>query len=384
MSTIFLLESDATREVVAAEPERVLAGGSVLIDEWQLVPGTWNAVRRAAGDPTQPGPFLLTGSASTANPGTHTGAGRIVRVRMRPMTLGERGVETPTVSLGGLLGDTRQAVQGSTAVTLDTYVEEICRSGFPAIRQLAERALRAQLAGYVNRVIDRDIPDATGRAVRNQPALRRWLAAYGAATATTAMYETIRDSATAGEADKSAKSTTIQHRDALEALFLLDPVAAWLPSMNHMAKLAAAPKHHLVDPALAVELLGVGPDALLGGEEGAITVARDGSLVGALFESLVTLCVRVFAQGAEARLRHLRTQRGTHEVNLIVERRDGRVVALEVKLSGSVGDDDVRHLLWLRDRIGDHLLDAAVITTGPDAYRRADGIAVIPAALLGP
>jgi hypothetical protein len=98
----------------------------------------------------------------------------------------------------------------------------------------------------------------------------------------------------------------------------------------------------------------------------------------------VTLGVRTYAQGAEARLGHLRTKAGEHEIDLIVERADGRVLAIEVKLLRTVGDADVRHLRWLRDQIGDDLLDAVIVTTGPEAYRRADGVAVVPAALLGP
>ena len=106
-------------------------------------------------------------------------------------------------------------------------------------------------------------------------------------------------------------------------------------------------------------------------------------LLGHLFESLVTLGVRGFAQAAEARVRHLRLQGGTHEVDLIIERADQRIVAIEIKLSGTVNKNDVKHLLWLREKIGDDLLDAVVVHTGPQAYRREDGIAVVPAALLG-
>lgn len=113
-------------------------------------------------------------------------------------------------------------------------------------------------------------------------------------------------------------------------------------------------------------------------------IPRDGTLLGALFESLVTLSVRVYAQAAEATVKHLRTAAGEHEVDLIVERADGHIVAIEVKLARDAGEDDTRHLTWLAGRIGAELLDAIVITTGQDAYRRRDGIAVIPAALLGP
>ena len=113
-------------------------------------------------------------------------------------------------------------------------------------------------------------------------------------------------------------------------------------------------------------------------------MARDTTLLGQLFESLVALDVRVYAQAAEASVRHLRTHRGEREIDLIVERGDHRVLAVEVKLTQSVAESDIRHLRWLRDSMGKDLLDAVVITTGADAYRRPDGIAVVPAALLGP
>jgi predicted AAA+ superfamily ATPase len=120
------------------------------------------------------------------------------------------------------------------------------------------------------------------------------------------------------------------------------------------------------------------------GKELGPPVPRDETLLGTLFESLVALSVRVYAQSAEAAVGHLRSYAGDREVDLIVERQDGRVLAIEVKLARTIDDSAVRHLKWLSDRIGDELLDAMVITTGQVAYRRPDGIAVVPAALLGP
>lgn len=204
------------------------------------------------------------------------------------------------------------------------------------------------------------------------------------ATATVTSYDRIRDAATSGEGDKPAKTTTQPYRDTLEALYVLDPVPAWMPTNNHITELASSPKHHLVDPALAASLLGLGPGALLSGGRGSVSVPRDGAFLGALFESLMTLSVRVFAQASEANVGHLRTHRGDHEVDLILERDDRKVVAVETKLAGAVDDDDVKHLHWLHNEIGDDLLDMVVVTTGPHAYRRRDGIAVVPAALLGP
>ena len=170
----------------------------------------------------------------------------------------------------------------------------------------------------------------------------------------------------------------------LTQLWLLDPVPGWLPTRTSFSRLGTAPKHHLADPALAARLLGADRPALLENTVDGPTVPRPGSLLGAFFESLVALSVRTYAQAAEASVHHLRTPDGAHEVDLIVERSDQRIVALEVKLTGNVRDADVAHLQWLRHRMGPDVLDAAVITTGTHAYRRADGIAVIPAALLGP
>ena len=113
-------------------------------------------------------------------------------------------------------------------------------------------------------------------------------------------------------------------------------------------------------------------------------VARVGSYLGALFESLATLSVRVFAQAAEGRVLHCRTRGGEHEVDLVVVRDDERVLGIEVKLSATVEDADVKHLHWLRDRLGDDFADGIVVTTGVEAYRRDDGIGVVPLALLGP
>lgn len=383
--TTYRLDDPAVQAVAQADPRAMLTQPApVLLDEWQRVPPLWDAVRRAVDDGTPPGSILLTGSASPARPPTHSGAARVVTVRMRPLSLGERGVtEPPTVSLRDLLAGNRPPVEGTTKLTLADYTDEIIRSGFPGIRHLDGRALRAQLDGYLDRIVDTDFAEM-GRQVRRPQLLRRWMAAYAAATATSAGYETIRDAATPGEAEKPAKSTTIPYRDVLERLWIVDPLPAWMPTRNAIARLTRSPKHHLVDPALAARLLGVGTDALLKGTEPGPRIPRDGTLLGHLFESLVTLSVRVYAQAAEASVGHMRTAQGAQEVDLIIERDDRRIVAIEVKLSRSVDDNDVRHLLWLRDRMGTDLLDTVIITTGPQAYRRPDGIAVVPAALLGP
>jgi predicted AAA+ superfamily ATPase len=384
-TTVLNLDDLVERTLVQADRDRILRlPGPVLIDEWQLDPPVWDRVRRAVDAGAAPGSFLLTGSAAPTSAPMHTGAGRIVRVRMRPMSVAERGLVAPTVSLAGLLAGDLPTVEGVSPVTLSDYADEIVTGGLPGLRLLDPEVRPVALRGYVDAIVEREFPEV-GHVVRRPSALRAWLTAYAAATSTTASYNTILDASTAGQSDKPAKTTTIAYRDVLERLWLLDEVPAWTGTRSAVAALGRAPKHHLADPALAARLLGVSAGALLttahpDGEP----VPRDGTLLGALFESLVTLSVHVYADAADARVSHLRTRRGDHEVDLIVTREDGRMLALEVKLAPVASDEDVTHLRWLRRHVGPDLLDAAVITTGPVAYRRPDGLAVFPAALLGP
>jgi uncharacterized protein len=382
--TVHRLDDPGQRAVAEGDPLRLVVGDQpVLIDEWQRVPESWDVVRRAVDADHRPGQYLLTGSATPDDLPTHSGAGRIVTVRMRPLTLSERGVGTPTVSLRELLSGRRPRIEGTTEVSLEDYVREIVASGFPGMRHLADRPLRAQLDGYIERIIEREFTEM-GRRVRNPAVLRRWMTAYAAASSTTATYETIRDAATGGYGEKPAKTTTQPYNDVLQRLWIVEPVPAWFPTRNQVSRLNAPPKHQLADPALAARLLGVGIDALLAGRTDRLPVPRDGTLLGALFESLVTLDVRVFAQASEASVSHLRTKGGEREVDLIVARDDHRVVGIETKHARRIDDDGVRHLRWLGDQLGDDLLDAVIITTGPEAYRRPDGVAVVPLALLGP
>lgn len=386
--TSWRLDDSSQLALAAADPDRALDGTPpVLVDEWQRLPTIWDAVRRHVDHGAPAGSYLLTGSAMPsgehASGGRHSGAGRIVPLRMRPMSMRERLLEPATVSLSELLDGSRGALSGHSPIDLAGYTDELLRSGLPGIRALQGRARRLQLTGYLHRIVDRDFPDELGQKLRSPDALLRWMRAYAAATATTTTMEKIRDAAVVGQ-QPPARSTVAAYTDALQRLFILDPLPGWAPTRNRLSRLARPPKHHLADPALAARLLGVNADALLEGRDVSPSIPRDGTLLGALFESLVTLSVRVYAQPADATVSHLRTKGGAQEVDLIVQREDGRVLAIEVKLGAVPSDRDVRHLHWLARQIGSDLLDAIVVTTGHDAYRREDGIGVVPLALLGP
>lgn len=375
-TTSWLLDDPEQRALLEADPRwRSAPTGTLLIDEWQRLPEVWDAIRRQVDVGAQAGRFLLTGSASPRHQvGTHSGAGRIVSLRMRPMALHERGPEA-SVSLARLLAGTAGAIDGATDVGLTDYLHEIESSGFPGIRREAPRLRRALLDGYLRRIIDRDFAEQ-GVVVRRPETLRRWLAAYAAASSSTTAYSRILDAATAGDGSQPAKTTTIVYRDLLTQLWLLDPVPGWTHSRSPMSRLQQAPKHQLADPALAACLLNVSARTL--------ATPSGAHLAGPLFESLATLGVRVAAQAAEATVGHLRTRNGDHEVDLVVEGAEGQVVGIEVKLSATVGQSDVRHLLWLREQLPNDVVDLVILTTGTRAYRRPDGVAVVPLALFGP
>lgn len=373
--TTYQLDQVDTRTILQADPRLFLQQPPpVLLDEWQLLPETWDTVRRAVDNGASPESFLLTGSASP-KPGvqTHSGAGRIITLRMRPLTLSERGIATPTVSLRGLFAG-EEAVTGSSDLTASDYADAICQTGLPGFQQLTGRALRLAVDSYLRDLMDKDI-FAQGYFTRTPHTLRAWLRSYAQASATTASYAQILEGATAGEGDKPSSETTRTYRDFLTKLWILEPLEAWQPLGSGWKRLTSSPKHHLVDPGFAARLLDLESQDLL--------TPAGANMYGALFESLAVLCVRVFAQALEATVGHFRTRAGEHEVDLVLEGRGGAIVALEVKTANRVSDHDVKHLLWLRKRVGQKMRAAAVLYGGKQAYMRKDGIAVIPLGCLG-
>jgi predicted AAA+ superfamily ATPase len=380
--TVRRLDVPAERAIVEADPAVVRGDQApVLIDEWQRVPSVFDAVRRLVDDePSRGGRFMLTGSASPGQ--THSGAGRITTMRMRPLTLFERHADLATVSFGELLTGRAPAVAGRSPFTLADYTAEIAASGFPGLRHLTARARELQLDSYIDRIVDQDMPEA-GFTVRRPATVLACLRAYAASISTTTSWDKIRNAATSGIDDKPARSTTVPYTELLTRLRILDPLDAWVPTRNHLAALTVAPKHHLADPALAVRLVRLSAARLLHGDGPSRPTPRDGTYLGGLFESLAALSIRTFAQRHNARAYHLRTRGGRHEVDFVVEGEHG-IVGFEAKLASAVTDADVSHLRWLREQLGDGCVEVVVLSTGPEAYRRSDGVAVVPLALLGP
>jgi hypothetical protein len=379
--TTHRLHRPAERSIAQADPELLLVGEPpILIDEWQYVPDMWDAVKTEVDNNNRGGRFLLTGSMPTT--GTHSGAGRITPIRLRPLTLPERGASVPTVSLRDLLQGESTQIIGRCELGLNEYVDLILASGFPGFQRLSGDPLNKQLDGYLARIVDVDMREA-GSQHRKPATVMAWLRAYAAMTATSASWDKIRRSTELINVSSPTKVTAAPYVDVLTRLRILDEVQAWNPSSNHLTTLGQTPKHFLADPALAARLTRMTKQKLLRGE-GSQLLPRDGAFLGALFESLAALSLLVFAQAAGAELFHLRTHGGAHEVDFIVERPDGKILAVEVKLSNAVETSHVRHLHWLKGIMGPDLVGSVVINTGHIAYRRPqDGVAVVPLGLLG-
>jgi hypothetical protein len=373
------LDQAAERSRVQADPENVITGDKpILVDEWHKVPETWGVIKRAVDRDFSGGQYLLTGSLPDS--ATHSGAGRITSLRMRPLSFAEREIEKPSVSLGELLQG-NLSISGETELGLVDYNTELMRSGFPALRGLDGRALELAIDGYIERVVDADVT-TLGVEVRRPATLMSWLASYAAATATVASWETIRHAASPGTTKAPAKTTAIPYRDALTRLRILDELPPWLPSHNTFTQAAQSSKHFLADPALAMRLMKFSREAI--SSAAAYDSGRFGRpLAGRMFEALATLSVRTYAEASHAKAMHFRDARGSREIDIIVERDDGKVLAIEVKLGNTVDASDTRHLTWLADRLGDDLIGSVVIYTGRHAYRSGD-VAVVPLALLGP
>ena len=376
-SEVLLDVDEAARQAVAVNPALVLAGKSPrLIDEWQTEPALWNHVRRAADDNALPGRFILTGSAVPADDITrHTGAGRISRLRLRPMTLFELGFSSGEIALQHLLEGRFPKDGAAPRHALDELVAQLCRGGWPGDLRRSDRAcLRAHI-DYLDELRRADVSRVDG--VRRDPEgvgrLLRSLARNVATEASAAALAADAD----GDSGPLHEATVRGYLQALGRLMVYEEQPAWAAHLRSRSALRQAPKRHFADPSLAVAALGATPGRLL----------TDLSLLGLLYESLVYHELVVYAGAAEATVHHYRDNTGL-EVDAVVQTRQGDWCAFEVKLGAGQVDAAAATLLKLKARIdemrtGPLRMLGVIVGTGY-GYQRADGVAVIPVSALGP
>lgn len=366
------------REAAALDPNLILRGPAPrLLDEWQLAPGIWNAVRREADErakASHAGQFILTGSATPADDITrHSGAGRIARLRMRPMSLFESGHSSADISLAALLSGHRQP-SPDTALSVSTIADRITVGGWPALQRSDVQEAMRVVRAYVDETCRVDVARVAGS--RRDPArIRRLLRSLARNVTTYAKATTIRADTAAGGAPLD-EETVAEYLSALERIFIVENQPAWAPSLRSRAIVRRGDKRLFVDPSIAVGALGVGPERLL----------KDLNLLGFLFENLVIRDLRIYAQAMDAEVLQYRDNH--LEVDAIVEARSGVWGAFEVKLGFGEVDTGAASLLRFADRINTAQTGKpavlGVITGTGYGYTRADGVAVIPIGALGP
>ena len=360
-------------------PQAVLRGEAPrLLDEWQLAPDVWNHVRHACDQSSEPGRFLLTGSAApTDDIARHSGAGRIARVRLRPMSLFESGLSGGSVSLGDLLLSGMPETSEAGDATFDDVIEAMCVGGWPWLLKQSPRIAGNRLREYLDEIRRLDINGDNGRG-RNPVLVEKLILSLARNTSTTAPNSRLAHDA---DSERPLNHQTVRaYLDALTRLFVLEDLPAWSPHLRSRGRLTKSPKRHMVDPSLAAAALRAGPEALM----------ADLEACGLLFESLVVRDLRIYGDANECDIYHCRLDDGVEADAVIRRRYSGDWIAVEVKLAGNPDTVDAAagSLLRFADSVdtakaGPPVALLVVTPTGY-AYARPDGVAVVPITALGP
>jgi len=372
-SVLFMQDPDNahTYQQMADTKPSLLLQGEVprLLDEWQMAPVLWDAVRFEVDKRALPGQFILTGSAVPAdNVTAHTGTGRFARILMRPMSLYESKESNGAVSLASLFNGEHN-IESISDLSIEQIAFAICRGGFPASVGKPDKTALRMSVDYIEAVINQDVSQVDG-VEKNPNRVRLLLRSLARNIATMASIQTILNDVEATETAISDK-TVSSYYNALRRIFVVEPLPAWSPSLRSKTAIRTSPKHHFVDPSIATAVMRVNPEALL----------QDFEYFGFLFEALCTRDIRVYAQHNDGEVFHYRDKTGL-EADLLVQLRDGRWGAIEVKLGNKQIEEAAENLLKLKNKIDTSKMQEPsflmVLTGGQFAYRRKDGVFIVP------
>ncbi len=376
-NSYLFVDDPGTRAFLEVAPRSLLEGNAPrLLDEWQVAPELWNLVRRAVDSSTEPGRFILTGSAVPADDTTrHTGAGRFLRLRQRTMTWWEK-LDQPagTLSLRELF-DGHTPTTDLTTANLDQVVHGLLLPGFPAMTGLSLEQAADRLRGYIDDVARTDIHRLAD--LRHQPdVVKLLISSLARSVAAEVSYQTLAADVRAA-APTITRDTVSNYVGLLERLFIIESQRPWTPTLRSRARVRTSPKLHLVDPALAAAALGAGPNHLEG----------DLETLGVLFESAVVHDLTVFASAMGGDVLHYRDS-NAKEIDAIITLPDGRWAAVEVKLSGRQVPYAVEALTKVIDQIdtasvGEPEFRLVVTGTGP-VLATENGTITAPLSALAP
>jgi len=376
-SVLYMQDPDKMASYMAmadTKPSLLLKGEIPrLVDEWQMAPILWDAVRFEVDKRNEPGQFILTGSAVPLdNVTAHTGTGRISRILMRPMSLFESLESNGLVSLHALFNGSQE--EGCTSdLSIEKIAFALCRGGWPASVQRDQAPALRMARDYVEAVINYDV-SRVDNIEKNPERVRLLLRSLARNVATLATLQTIKDDIEATDITVSEKTIAL-YINALRRIFVIEDLPAWSPSLRSRTAIRTSPKRHFVDPSIATAVLRMNPEGVL----------NDFKTFGFLFESLCTRDVRIYSQAIDGDIFHYRDKSGL-ESDLIIKLRDGRWAAVEVKLGNKQVEEAAQNLLTLKSKIDAEKMGEPsflmVLTGGQYAYRRNDGVWIVPVACL--
>lgn len=371
---------ESNLEAVNIDPELILDGPVPrLIDEWQIAPKLWDAVRFTVDHRGEEGQFILTGSAvpligKEELMRTHTGTGRICRMKMRTMSLWESGDSSGKISLASLFAGKKQSAACATDLEQIAYLS--CRGGWPrTLFQEADISLE-RATDYLDAVIHSDVNRVDG-SIKNPERVARLLRSFARHIGTSAPLSTISSDLSSNENSTFDVRTVQAYINALKLIFVIEDMPAWNPNLRSKAAIRTSDTRYFVDPSIATAALGIGPKDLL----------SDLNTFGFIFENLCVRDLRVYADALNGNVYHYRDSLGL-ECDTVIHLRNGQYGLIEIKLGGDkLIQEGAANLLKLRDKIDTDKMASpcfmmVLTAVGDFAYQRKDGVYVVPATCL--
>lgn len=355
-------------------PKRLLKGEIPrLIDEWQIAPKLWDAVRFEVDHRDAFGQFILTGSAVPASYEHihHTGTGRFSWLLMRPMSLYESLESTGEVSLKKLF-ETPEQIDGENALDLDRLAFLVCRGGWPRATDLEGEIALEQAFDYYEAVVRSDISRADGVS-RNPERVKRLMRSYARNQGAQVSNALLCEDIAANESETFDSDTVYSYINALKKIFVIEEMEAWNPNLRSKTAIRTSNTRYFVDPSIAAAALGLGPQDLI----------EDLNTFGLLFETMCIRDLRIFADVLNGNVYHFRDKTGL-ECDAVIHLRDGTYGLVEIKLGGDkLIAEGAENLKKLADKIDTTKMKnpaflMVLIGVGDYAYRRQDGVYVVP------
>lgn len=373
-SVLYLQDPDRSISYLAladTKPSLLLKGETPrLIDEWQMAPVLWDAIRFEVDQRGEQGQFILTGSAVPIDLATaHTGIGRIARFKMRPMSLFESNESNGTVSLKALFDGAQNEESITSTLTIEKLAFALCRGGWPAAVKVSSNSALRMATDYVEAVIYHDLTAVDG-VTKNPDLVRLILRSLSRNLSNTANYQTLLKDIEAQDTTISDK-TIATYISALKRIYLIEDLPAWQPSVRSKSAIRTSDKRHFVDPSIATAVMRLDPEGLI----------TDFNYFGFLFESLCTRDLRIYAQANDGEVFHYRDNTGL-EVDLVVRLKNGKWGAVEVKMGQKEIEKAAVQLLALKEKVDTQKMGKPsfllILTAGQYGYLRPDGIWVVP------